>query len=235
MAGQTALGCLGALANRRRFNPEESLTKLQGQLGPDLKSLVVAEAPSIRNALVHGHYELQLNTGEIVYWNQSKQTIRGQGSPAVPVGVCSLQPMGKKALQAKRATVRKIREAPLTDVESALLANAIYHGSPHHKRTPGDFNLVPPAAPRPDKTLCDEAGVTHRAQAEALFRLALDHQLVSEATTPEGFPKQLWALDDEGRVFEAMHGGVHPGYYHGYPIRRSDPLHDQVVRAWRRN
>ena len=40
------------------------------------------------------------------------------------------------------------------------------------KRSPGDFGLEPPAAPRPDKTLCDEAGVTARATAQGLLTRA---------------------------------------------------------------
>lgn len=133
--------------------------------------------------------------------------------------------MGKKALEAKRATQRKIRTTPLTLEESSRLAGARYEGSPHHKRTPGDFDLTPPVAPRSDKTLCEEEGVARRAQAEHLFNCALQRRLVSESITPEGFPKQIWVVDEEGRVFEAMHGGSRPGSYHGYPIRRSDPLY----------
>lgn len=140
--------------------------------------------------------------------------------------------MGKKALQAKRTTLRRIRTNPLTPAEAALLSHAVYEGSPHHKRRPGDFGLTPPTAPRPDKTLCEEASVTSRVQAEQLFQRAVERKLVSESTTPQGFPKQLWAVDDDGRVFEAMHGGSQAGSYHGYPIRRHDPLHEQVVRAW---
>jgi hypothetical protein len=140
--------------------------------------------------------------------------------------------MGKKAIQAKRATVRTFRDSPLTQADRERLATAVYEGSPHHKRSPGNFGLVPPSAPRPDKTLCDEAGISTRAEAEALFARAVHRGLVSEATTAAGFPKQLWAVDDRGRVFEAMQGGTNPGAYHGYPIRRSDPLHARVLDAW---
>ena len=74
--------------------------------------------------------------------------------------------MGRKALEVKQTTVRHLRATPLSDEERTFLQkNATYEGSPYHKRNPGDFGLTPPAAPRPDKTLCDEAGITSRSVA----------------------------------------------------------------------
>ena len=141
--------------------------------------------------------------------------------------------MGKRALQVKRETKREIRAARLSvDERDALRLRARYEGSPHHKSNPGDFNLTPPSAPRPDKTLCDEAGIFRRELALRLFLAAIDFGLVSEATAQDGFPKQLWAVDEHGRVFEAMYGGSKVGSYHGYPIRRSDPLSQKVLRLW---
>jgi len=143
--------------------------------------------------------------------------------------------MGRRAIASKRQTERTIRATPLTEAEKAVLrARAAYEGSPHHKRNPGDFGLVPPSAPRPDKTLCDEARVHGRADADRLFRRAIEHGLVSEATAGDGLPKQLWVVDDHGQVFEAMYGGSVAGRYHGYPIRKTDPLHDHVTSAWSR-
>ncbi|MBI4950476.1 MAG: hypothetical protein HY908_00435 [Myxococcales bacterium] len=101
-----------------------------------------------------------------------------------------------------------------------------------HKRNPGDFGLTPPASPRPEKTLCDEAAVATRAVAGALFQRAIEHGLVSADNAVLHFPKYLWVVDEAGRVFEAIHGGSGAGRYHGYPIRRNDPFFDQVVTAW---
>jgi hypothetical protein len=141
--------------------------------------------------------------------------------------------MGKKATSMRRVTRRALRAMRLTAEERDFLRqNGGYEGSAYHKRSPGDFGLTPPAAPRPDKTLCDEAGLTRRADADALLAQAIDGGLASEATGAPGFPKQLWVLAQDGQVFEAMYGGSRMGLYHGYPIRRSDPLFDQVVTAW---
>ena len=141
--------------------------------------------------------------------------------------------MGKRAQQVRRETRRTLRSTRLDDKERAFLrTHASYEGSPHHKRNPGDFGLTPPSAPRADKTLCDEAAIFKRALANDLFGKAIDAGLVSEATSAPGFPKQLWVVDDQGRVFEAMYGGSVAGHYHGYPIRRADPLFERIQTAW---
>lgn len=143
--------------------------------------------------------------------------------------------MGKIALRHRRATVRSIRASLLAPEEKEFLrAHAQYEGSPLHKRNPGDFGLTPPSAPRADKTLCDEAHVFQVQVAKDLLLSAIDGGIVSEGTASPGFPKQLWVVDSTGQVFEAMHGGSQTGRYHGYPIRRTDPLFDEIVTAWNR-
>ena len=141
--------------------------------------------------------------------------------------------MGNKANFARRITRRTMRATPLTDRERKFLRDhAGYEGISYHKRSPGDFGLTPPAAPRPDKTLCDEANITRRDLADALLAQAIAGGLVSDGEGGPGFPKQLWAVDEHGQVFEAMYGGSKTGLYHGYPIRRVDPWFDEVTRAW---
>lgn len=140
--------------------------------------------------------------------------------------------MGKRAREIKRRTQRHIQTEPPTEVERELLKSAQYEGSPYHKRNPGDFGLTPPARPRPDKTLCDEAGILSKAAAEELFRVGIERGLVSEARTTGGFPKEFWVVDDEGNVYEAMYGGSRDGCYHGYPVRRNDSLFHEVTTRW---
>jgi hypothetical protein len=141
--------------------------------------------------------------------------------------------MGKKALAVRKATIRTIRATLLSSAERDYLrTNATYEGSGHHKGSPGDFGLTPPMAPRADKTLCDEAGIHRVAVATELFCRAIDAGLVSDNTVASGMPKHLWVVDGNGRVFEAMYGGSRTGCYHGYPIRRTDPLFDQIIEVW---
>jgi hypothetical protein len=126
-----------------------------------------------------------------------------------------------------------MRATPLTAQERKFLHDhAGYEGIAYHKRAPGDFGLTPPAAPHPDKTLCDEAHVTRRALADALLARAIDGGLISDDFVAPGVPKYMWVVDENGRVFEAVHGGSRTGLYHGYPVRRDNPLFDDVMRAW---
>jgi hypothetical protein len=142
--------------------------------------------------------------------------------------------MGTKARRAREATEREIRNTPLSNDERAFLrAHAAYEGSPFHKKEPNNFGLTPPTYPRPDKTLCDEAGITDKAIAFALFARALEVGLVSRAWK-DGFPKQIWVVDDGNQVFEVIYGGSTTGRYHGYPVRLRDPLFEQVRAAWGR-
>jgi hypothetical protein len=142
--------------------------------------------------------------------------------------------MGDKSKRVREATVRRLRAARLSPDERAFLrARAFYEGSPLHKKDPkNDFGLTPPANPRPDKTLCDEAEVFELAVARDLFDRALDAGLVSESETGTGYPKQIWVVDEAGQVFELIFGGSREGAYHGYPIRASDPLSAELQRAW---
>lgn len=140
--------------------------------------------------------------------------------------------MGSRAREVRKRTVRKIRAERLsTDEHAFLLQAAKYEGSPQHKRNPGDFGLTPPSSPRPDKTLCDEAGIFGKQRADQLLRSAIERGLVSEDFTTDGFPKQLWVYDGVN-AFEAMLGGSTRGCYHGYPIRKTDPFFDELREAW---
>ncbi len=82
--------------------------------------------------------------------------------------------MGKKASEARRKTRRRMRPTLTAEERRFLKENAGYEGVAYHKWSPGDFGLEPPAAPRPDKTLCDEAGVKDRERAKELLAQAID-------------------------------------------------------------
>jgi hypothetical protein len=141
--------------------------------------------------------------------------------------------MGERARKVREETERTIRDAALTDAQREFLRqHARYEGSPLHKRDPNNFGLIPPASPRADKTLCDEAGVFDKQVAMTLFERAITAGLVSAKDKAEGFPAQMWVVDDDGRVFEMIYGGSRPGRYHGYPIRRANPLFDKITSAW---
>ena len=108
----------------------------------------------------------------------------------------------------------------------------MYGGNPEHKRDPGDFNLTPPAAPRPAKSLCDDASVFTRAEALGLLQEGLRRGLVS-VQERNGWPQNVWAVAENGVPLEAQLENSERGIYHGYPLPANDPLHGVVLKRWR--
>jgi hypothetical protein len=87
---------------------------------------------------------------------------------------------------------RQLREKTEADRPAldALAKSVKYGGNPEHKSDPGDFGLTPPSTPRPDKTLCDLAGVRRRRVAISLLREGIVKGLVSRQER-NGFPKNV--------------------------------------------
>jgi len=105
-----------------------------------------------------------------------------------------------------------------------------YVGSPLHKRNPGDFGLTPPASPRPSKSLCDDAGIFRRDEAQSLLEEGVCAGLVSQDADDDP-PRHIWMVHDE-QVIEARCDNVEAGTYHGYPLENDDPMADLIRRAW---
>ena len=125
----------------------------------------------------------------------------------------------------------KRRVAPADEVDRAyleqLLGRISYTGSPHHKRIPADYGFHPPASPRPDKSLCDANGSVRIGEATALFREAIDRGMISSYRIGD-YPKYVWAVDENERVFEAK---LEKGRdtYHGYELGDDEKAMRQVV------
>lgn len=127
---------------------------------------------------------------------------------------------------------RRIRAS----VDAAFIARLIesirYSGNPEHKRNPGDYGLTPPQQPRLDKTLCDDVNISSRSEAEKLLKAGVKNKLIS-AQERNGFPQNIWAVTDGGRPLEAQLENQGNGTYHGYPMAKSDPFHDEVLARWK--
>jgi len=129
---------------------------------------------------------------------------------------------------------RRIRKE-CDPIELERLVQAVcYGGNPEHKKNPGDFGLHPPSAPRPDKTLCDMAGVFSKRDAEDLLKQGIQRGLIADQSRG-GYPQYVWAVTESGQPMEAQLENEVQGLYHGYPMPITDPFREQVLERWRRS
>ena len=135
---------------------------------------------------------------------------------------------------AKRKTFnqkRSIAGTPAVGDLERWEAEARYGGNPEHKKNPGDFGLTPPSHPRPDKTLCDLAGIFSRESAIELLKEGIRQGLVSDQLR-NGYPQNVWAVTVDGIALEAQLENPAIGSYHGYPMPENDPFRAQVLARW---
>ena len=115
---------------------------------------------------------------------------------------------------------------------TAMVARVRYGGNPEHKSRPGDYDLAPPANPRPGKALCDAAGEFPKARAELLLQKGLSRGIVS-LQERGGWPQNIWSVAD-GEPYEAQLENNDQGVYHGYPMPKDDDFRDLVLAEWAR-
>ncbi|MFP4476411.1 MAG: hypothetical protein ACLFOY_12700 [Desulfatibacillaceae bacterium] len=127
---------------------------------------------------------------------------------------------------------RRIAEEPAVVDLKTLRDSVSYGGNPEHKRNPGDFGLTPPSQPRADKSLCDQVDIFQKAVATALLKEGVGRGLVSERRR-NGFPRNIWAVTDEGVPLEAQLENQELGVYHGYPMPENDSLREEVLKRWK--
>jgi hypothetical protein len=120
-----------------------------------------------------------------------------------------------------------------TEERCALAARASYGGNPEHKRSPGDYGLIPPASPRPGKTLCDGTRNIPKEEATDLLVGGLLKGMCSQCNS-ETFPKNIWSVSENGEVFEAQLENQVEGIYHGYPVPNDDDFINVIQKEWMR-
>lgn len=118
-----------------------------------------------------------------------------------------------------------------TDVER-LEKNARYIGSGHHKRSPADYGFER-TNPVPTKSLCDLNGVVTLGEAQALMLSGIKKKMISPILA-DGFPKYIWSLTDDGRVYESKTHPNTPGQYHGYPLEKDDDTREYILGEWKK-
>jgi hypothetical protein len=128
---------------------------------------------------------------------------------------------------------RKITANPPERADLEALAGRVRSGgNPEHKRRPGDFGLPTPAQPRPDKSLCDTAGVFERGLAEDLLRRGVLRGLIRERASDAGYPQNVRSVTDAGIPLEAQLENPDLGVDHGYPMPEADPFRQEVLERW---
>ena len=112
-----------------------------------------------------------------------------------------------------------------------LAQQVSYGGNSEHKRNPGDFGLAPPLGPRPGKILCDDVNIFKRASAKKLLQEGICRGLVCEQCKNK-WPKNVWAVANNGTPLEAQLDNEVTGSYHGYPMLSDDPFREEVLKRW---
>jgi hypothetical protein len=87
-------------------------------------------------------------------------------------------------------------------------------------------------SPRPGATLCDEAGVTRKEVASNLLRAGIEMGMFSKQMR-NGFPQNIWAVNNDGLPFEAELENEEKGEYHGYPMQLDDDFRHVVLSEWK--
>ncbi len=127
---------------------------------------------------------------------------------------------------------RRVADWPSTDKDFLLsLCNRVrYVGSGHHKRYPADYGFER-TNPVPSKSLCDAVTPLFLGEAQALLVQGVMRGMIS-TTAEDGFPKYIWSVAVDGRVFEAKTHQNTPGQYHGYPLELEDDMREYVRGMW---
>ncbi len=120
---------------------------------------------------------------------------------------------------------RKLHAAPDTALIAELSQTARYAGYSKHKAAPEDFGLEPYRKPRGDATLCDKHASFTSEQIPSIPRLlrrGIRAGLIGES------PRVIWTVGDDGWIFEGRITNVEQDEYHGYPVRPTELIAEDV-------
>ena len=110
---------------------------------------------------------------------------------------------------------------------------AMYRPSPYHKSDSSAAGLQSAPTPRPDKTICDRPTSGSARNAVELLKSGFRRGMVSERRRGD-WPQNVWAVDEEGVVYEAQLGNLETGEYHGYPMKQDDSFAGFIRDEWKR-
>ncbi len=119
------------------------------------------------------------------------------------------------------------------DILEQMAKDARYKPSPYHKSNPAAWGLPGLSQRRLDKTVCEGSGITSCRDATELLRLGIRRGMVSRHERGN-WPRNVWAVDTEGYIYEAQLSNSGLGEYHGYPMKDGDKFADFVRTEWER-
>ena len=143
------------------------------------------------------------------------------------------RPAKRPNLPARRSNndKRRLLADPDPDYIAQLRQDITYQGSSKHKQNPHLYGLTPFQGNRGDATLCDRDanfGPTHLRSIPRMIRRGLQAGLVGE----NGI---IWAVADNGWIYEARITNVGQTEYHGYPVRSTEPIAEIVYKRFKEN
>lgn len=125
---------------------------------------------------------------------------------------------------------RRVAEAGTISQETlSNLAKARYKGVARHKKKYADYGF----APRPvrGKSVCDDLRDINLKEATRLFRSGIAAGMISRQVR-RGLPKYVWAVDDDGEVYEAKTSDG--ATYYGYRLQHNDKNFAYIMAEWRK-
>jgi hypothetical protein len=108
-----------------------------------------------------------------------------------------------------------------------LLQTVKFEGSPKHKRFPHRFGLEPYRGVRGDETLCDAHAKFEPSDWPSIMpmlRRGLRAGLVGT---------NIWAVADNGWIYEGAVTNAVQSEYHGYPVRPSEAIASEIYRRFK--
>ena len=125
---------------------------------------------------------------------------------------------------------RKLLATPDPDALEHLAHNVQYGGRGKHKQHPHAFGLEPEAQQASDRTTCDGDAGFRPEDMESIVPMM--QRGIQAGLVGHDRMRVVWAVSNNGWVFEARVTNDAQSLYHGYPLRPEDPVAERIVRRY---
>ena len=123
---------------------------------------------------------------------------------------------------------RRLLADPVPDYVRSLQDNLQYEGSSKHKQHPHRYGLDPFRGRRGDETLCDRDAGFDPDQMRTIPDM-IERSLQAGLVGKNGM---VWAVADNGWIYEARITNIDRPEYHGYPVRDSEAIAQPVYERF---